>query len=62
MSTTAPAPTGRSLAARRSGRIAVATLFALMAVLLLAAALVPLLAGAGSGGTPRPAPAPAVHP
>jgi hypothetical protein len=59
MFTTTPAPLGRPAVPRRAGRFVVSALFVVMAALLLAAILIPLLADPGPVGVPRPAPAPA---
>jgi hypothetical protein len=59
VSITAPAPTRRPVPPRRLGRLMLTALFAVMAALLIAAVLVPLLADPGPDRMPRPAPAPA---
>ena len=59
MSTTAATLSDLSAVPRRAGRVVLATLFVVMATLLLAAVLIPLLSGPGADLTPRPAPAPA---
>jgi len=56
---TTSTPHNLSTVRRRVGRAVVTALFAVMAALLLAAFLIPLLAGPGADQTRRPAPAPA---
>jgi hypothetical protein len=62
MSRTAPYTHRRLVVSRHAGQVAVIGLFVLMAALLLAALLLPLVAGPVGDATPRPAPAPAPPP
>jgi hypothetical protein len=62
MSRIAPSSPGSFVVSRHAVQVAVIALFLLMAVLLIAAILLPLIAGPVGDATPRPAPAPAPAP